>query len=100
MLNDFTGGGQIFLHKIRMFVQVLDRSFTTSLIVTIVILSAISYKPAGQLDWSGAMTYQKALFADSLDDALGGIRTAVNPNSNNYTKIDAFDKREIGRAHV
>lgn len=95
MLNDFTGGGQIFLHKIRMFVQVLNRSFTTSLIVTIVILSAISYKPAGQLDWSGAMTYQKALFADSLDDALGGIRTAVNPNSNNYTKIDAFDKRGL-----
>ena len=95
MLNDFTGGGQIFLHKIRMFVQVLNRSFTTSLIVTIVILSAISYKPAGQLDWSGAMTYQKALFADSLDDALGGIRTAVNPNSNNYTKIDAFNKHGV-----
>ena len=95
MLNDFTGGGQIFLHKIRMFVQVLNRSFTTSLIVTIIILSAISYKPAGQLDWSGAMTYQKALFADSLDDALSGIRTAVNPNSNSYTKIDAFDKRGL-----
>jgi type IV conjugative transfer system coupling protein TraD len=95
MLNDFTGGGQIFLHKIRMFLQVLNRSFTTSLIVTIVILSAISYKPAGQLDWSGAMTYQKALFADSLDDALSGIRTAVNPNSNSYTKIDAFDKRGL-----
>jgi hypothetical protein len=31
----------------------------------------------------------------SLDDALGGIRTAVNPNSNNYTKIDAFDKRGL-----
>ncbi|MEI6187854.1 MAG: type IV secretion system DNA-binding domain-containing protein [Alphaproteobacteria bacterium] len=95
MLNDFTGGGQIFLHKIRMFVQVLNRSFTTSLIVTIVILSAISYKPAGQLDWSEAMTYQKALFADSLDDALGGIRMAVNPNSNNYTKIDAFNKHGV-----
>ena len=95
MLNDFTGGGQIFLHKIRMFLQVLNRSFTTSLIVTIVILSAISYKPAGQLDIMAAMTYQKALFADSLDDALSGIRTAINPNSNNYTKIDAFDKRGL-----
>ena len=95
MLNDFTGGGQIFLHKIRMFVQVLNRSFTTSLIVTIVILSAISYKPAGQLDIMAAMTYQKALFADSLDDALSGIRTAVNPNSNNYTKIDAFNKHGV-----
>ena len=35
MLNDFTGGGQIFLHKLRMFFQVLHRSFMTSLLVSL-----------------------------------------------------------------
>ncbi len=95
MLNDFTGGGQIFLHKIRMFSQVLNRSLTAALIVTIVILSAISYKPVRQLDLRAAMTYQKALFAEGLDDALSGIRLVITSGPQSYTKIDAFDKHGV-----
>ena len=78
MLNDFTGGGQIFLHKLRMFFQVLHRSFMTSLLISLAIVGFISYKPAQILDLKAAMTYQKALLADGFDEASRGIRQTIN----------------------
>ncbi len=42
------------------------------------------------------MTYQKALLADSFDDAGSFIRNAINPNAKDYyTKIDAYDKKGL-----
>ena len=38
MLNDFIGGGQVFLHKLRMLLQVLRSSFTSSLLVSVAIV--------------------------------------------------------------
>lgn len=96
MLNDFIGGGQVFLHKLRMLLQVLRSSFTSSLLVSVAIVCVISYKPAQLLDLRAAMTYQKALLADSFDDAGSFIRNAINPNAKNYyTKIDAYDKKGL-----
>jgi type IV conjugative transfer system coupling protein TraD len=96
MLNDFTGGGQIFLHKLRMFFQVLHRSFMTSLLVSLAIVGFISYKPAQILDLKAAMTYQKALFADGFDDASRGIRQTINPRAKYYyTKVDAYSKKGL-----
>ena len=96
MLNDFTGGGQIFLHKLRMFFQVLHRSFMTSLLVSLAIVGFISYKPLKILDLKAAMTYQKALLADGFDDASRGIRQTINPRAKYYyTTIDAYDKKGL-----
>ena len=96
MLNDFTGGGQIFLHRLRMFFQVFHRSFMASFVVGIAIVGFISYKPAENLDLKAAMTYQKALFADGFDDATRGIRQTINPKAKYYyTKIDAYDKKGL-----
>ena len=96
MLNDFTGGGQIFLHKLRMFFQVLHRSFMTSMLVSLAIVGFISYKPAQILDLKAAMTYQKALLADGFDDASRGIRQTINPRAKYYyTTIDAYDKKGL-----
>ena len=96
MLNDFTGGGQIFLHKLRMFFQVLHRSFMTSLLVSLAIVGFISYKPAQILDLKAAMTYQKALLADGFDDASRGIRQTINPRAKYYyTTIDAHSKKGL-----
>lgn len=96
MLNDFIGGGQVFLHKLRMLFQVLDRSFMASLLVSVAIVCVISYKPAQLLDLRAAMTYQKALLADSLDDAGYLIRKTINPKAKNYyTTIDAYDKKGL-----
>ena len=96
MLNDFTGGGQIFLHKLRMFFQVLHRSFMTSLLVSLAIVGFIAYKPAQILDLKAAMTYQKALLADGFDDASRGIRQTINPRAKYYyTTIDAYSKKGL-----
>jgi type IV conjugative transfer system coupling protein TraD len=96
MLNDFTGGGQIFLHKLRMFFQVLHRSFMTSLLISLAIVGFISYKPAQILDLKAAMTYQKALLADGFDEASRGIRQTINPRAKYYyTTIDAHSKKGL-----
>ncbi len=96
MLNDFTGGGQIFLHRLRMFFQVLNRSFMTSLLLSMVITSAISYKSAQVLDIKAAMTYQKAIIVDSFDNATGFIRRTINSASANYyTTIVAYDRKGL-----
>lgn len=96
MLNDFIGGGQVFLHKLRMLFQVLDRSFMASLLVSVAIVCVISYKPAQLLDLRAAMTYQKALLADSLDDAGSLIRKTINPKAKDYyTTIDAYDRKGL-----
>lgn len=96
MLNDFTGGGQIFLHKLRMLAQVLHRSTMTAFIVSILIVGLISYKSALELDLYAAITYQKALLADGFDNATSVIRAAINPRSKHYyTKINAYDKRGL-----
>ena len=96
MINDFTGGGQIFLHKLRMFFQVLNRSCLTAFLVSFVILLVISYEPALRLDLKAAMTYQKAVIVDSFDSSTSTIRGSINPNSAGYyTTIDAYDKKGL-----
>ena len=44
MLNNFTGGGQVFLHKIRMLTQVLSRSLMMSTLVSSIIIGMIRIK--------------------------------------------------------
>ena len=94
MLNDFIGGGQIFLHKLRMLFQVLNRSFMTALIVSTVILCAISFGPAKKLDWQAAITYQKAWLVDRFEDAMSGVRAVMNPRAKHQVvlRVDAFTK--------
>ena len=96
MLNDFTGGGQIFLHRLRMLFQVLNRSCFTAFVISMVILVIISYKPALTLDLHAVVTYQKAVMVDSFDSATSFFRKAANPGSAGYyTTIDAYDKKGL-----
>ena len=91
MLNDFTGGGQIFLHKLRMFMQVLNRSFFVAFSVSVAIVCLISYKPAQMLDLKAAMTYQRALLINGLDNAMHDLRVIINPRVKyHFSKIDAW----------
>lgn len=96
MMNDFTGGGQIFLHKLRMFFQVLERSFKTAFLVSVVIVGAFSYKQLDTLDLKAAMTYQKAWLANGMDNATGILREAYRPEAGDYyTRIDVYDKKGL-----
>lgn len=96
MLNDFTGGVQIFLHKLRMFFQVLHRSFMMSMLVSLAIVGFIYYRPLQTLDLKAAMTYQKAVIANGFDNACGLIRSKVNPRAKYYyTNVDAYDQKGL-----
>lgn len=101
MLNDFIGGGQVFLHKLRMLFQVLSRSFSTALLVSIVIIAMVSYAPAKQLDIKAALTYQKALFAIGFDESMASIRKVINPRVKYYIhKIDAHSSKGLTARNV
>ena len=96
MLNDFIGGGQIFLHKLRMLFQVVNRSCRVALLVSVLLTIVISYFPAQQLDIKAALTYQKAYLADSFDEAMAGLKLAINPKDKySFTKIDAYDHKGL-----
>jgi len=96
MLNNFTGGGQIFLHKLRMFFQVLNRSFMTSFISSLTVVAVLSYKPIQSVDLYAAWTYQKALLVDGFEDSIRGFRKTINPNSKySYTTIDAWNNQGL-----
>lgn len=96
MLNDFIGGGQIFLHKIRMFMQVLDRSFYTSLILSLAISGMIAYPDLPKYDWKAAWSYQKAGIAEGFDDGVTTVRRAIkNKGKQRFHTIDAYTKKGL-----
>lgn len=70
MFNNFIGGGQVFLHKVRMFGQVFFRSFHVSLLVGILLALLINWGSLQRLDWNGFFSYRKSVLAISFSDAL------------------------------
>lgn len=97
MFNDFIGGGQVFLHKVRMFFQVLNRSSFTAFLLSMAITGIIAYKPASKIDWAAVLTYQKALIITKIDQATGIMRQSTsNTNTDGYyTEINAYTKNGI-----
>jgi type IV conjugative transfer system coupling protein TraD len=73
MLNDFIGGGQVFLHKIRMFLQVFYRTIHISLLGGIILAVIFTYGDFRQVKWNGFFSYQKALVAQNMDEILSDI---------------------------
>ncbi len=51
MLNNFIGGGQVFLHKVRMFSQVFFRTLHVSLFIGIIIAVWLNWSYAQRVDW-------------------------------------------------
>jgi type IV secretory pathway TraG/TraD family ATPase VirD4 len=59
--------------------------------VSIAIVCLISYKPAQILDLKAAMTYQRALLINGLDNAMHDLRAIINPRVKyHFSKIDAW----------
>ena len=90
MLSNFTGGGQIFLHNLRMFMQVLGRSIVVSCLLALAIVVLVSYPDLSKIDLLASLTYQKALLISGFDKEISSIRGIINPSSsdkksNNYT---------------
>ena len=89
MLNNFIGGGQVFLHKVRMFSQVFFRTLHVSLFVGILVTCWLNWSSAQRVDWSGFVSYKKATMALGFDDTFAGIRETIGKNPNHITYINA-----------
>lgn len=73
MLNDFIGGGQVFLHKIRMFLQVFYRTIHVSLLCGIILAAVFTYGDFSKVKWNGFFSYQKALVVQNMDEILSDV---------------------------
>jgi cytochrome c oxidase assembly protein Cox11 len=101
MLNNFIGGGQIFLHKIRMFLQVFNRSIVISCIVSVIITIVLAYPKLELYDLSAAVTYQKALLASNFDNSVRPIKVMINPKGKKYvTLINAYNHAGLYRSNI
>ena len=89
MFNNFIGGGQVFLHKVRMFGQVFFRSFHASLLVGILLALLINWGSLQRLDWSGFFSYRKSVLAISFSEAANVIRETIGKEPNHISYINA-----------
>ena len=100
MLNNFISGGQVFLHKIRMFKQVTLSSLFVSLFIGVLATGFIKYKDFNQLNKAkvpAAWGYAKANISIYVDEAVIDIfprssEPKVTINTYNYGKRDLYAK--------
>lgn len=96
MLSDFIGGGQIFLHKIRMFVQVLNKTLAAAFLIGGICSCLYIYPKLKSLDITAAISYQKAVTAVNISDSIQSLRLMMNPNVKvNLPTIDAYTHKGI-----
>jgi type IV secretory pathway TraG/TraD family ATPase VirD4 len=92
MLNNYIGGGQVFLHKVRMFLQVFARSLHLAILAGIILGSAVHYRQIQTLDWSAFGSYRKAELAISFDESMNSLRPSLGKKPNSKSFIDASTK--------
>jgi type IV conjugative transfer system coupling protein TraD len=89
MFNNFIGGGQVFLHKLRMFAQVFFRTLHVSLFVGIILSCCFNWPAMQRLDWDAFYSYRKASFTLGWDNAFIDIRASINKDAGRITYINA-----------
>lgn len=91
MFNNFIGGGQVFLHKIRMFKQVLLTSVIASLILGIFISGMYHTKYLKNIDLDASITYVKAIFANKAHPLV----SAINLGPDKGARVDAYSSGKL-----
>ena len=110
MLNNFIGGGQVFLHKVRMFWQVFTKTIHIAFLLGIIAATGMHSKELKSLDWQAFYSYRKAILADDWDGAVNKIRMSIGKRPNHITlvnvkttggmRINKIDPRKVIRSHV
>jgi type IV conjugative transfer system coupling protein TraD len=95
MLNNFIGGGQVFLHKLRMFGQVFFRTFYVSWMVGMIISIVVHWTDLQKLDWEAFISYKKAFIATEYNYFLNDIREAIGKNPNHVIYIRAKTNKSL-----
>ena len=101
MLNNFIGGGQVFLHKVRMFKQVASTTFKVALLIGIGATVFLRLPEFRTLDTAASMSYVRAHMAIKFYDIIpsySGNRKA--PTINAYTSRGLFKKDVPAKAII
>lgn len=101
MLNNFIGGGQVFLHKVRMFKQVATTTFKLSLFIGICATVFLRLPEFKAIDTRASMSYVRASIAMTFHDIMpshSGNRKA--PTINAYTSRGLFKKDVPAKAII
>ena len=70
MLNNFIGGGQVFLHKVRMFKQVAGSTFKLALLIGICVTVFFRLPEFKTMDTAASMTYVRAHIAMKFHEII------------------------------
>lgn len=95
MLNNYIGGGKVFLHKIRMLWQVLGKTVHIAVLLGILITTSLHWSKLQKLDLHAFYSYRKAVIADGFDEAMNNIRISVGNKPDHITLVDAKTKSGI-----
>ena len=101
MLNNFIGGGQVFLHKVRMFKQVAGSTFKLALLIGICMTVFFRLPEFKALDTAASMSYIRAHIAIKFHEIMpshSGNRKA--PTINAYTSRGLFKKSVPAKAII
>jgi type IV conjugative transfer system coupling protein TraD len=88
MLDDYTRGGQIFIHKVRMFRQVIGASTFWSFIIATVMVIFITLPQYKTINMFAAKTYMRASFVDFIWDMTPKIS---EDSKRRKPRIDIYD---------
>jgi type IV secretory pathway TraG/TraD family ATPase VirD4 len=95
MLNNFIGGGQVFLHKMRMLKQVISTCIFVSLVSGILLTLSFGSSKRNNVDWNGAITYTKAQVAVYLHPVLSKISLGES-----RANVDAYSSGRLWKKNM
>ena len=88
MLDDYTRGGQIFVHKVRMFRQVIGVSSFWSFVVAALLVFCITLPQYRSINMFAAKTYMRASFVEFIWDITPKIS---EDSKKREPRIDIYD---------
>lgn len=96
MFNNFIGGGQVFLHKIRMFTQVLRITLIASIIVGGSVSGMYHTKYVKNIDIDASITYAKASFTNKVHPVVAAI--SIGPDRG--ARVDAYSNGRLYKSNM
>lgn len=101
MISNFIGGGQVFLHKVRMLRQVVGTTIFVSFIAGLVLSWSFHLGNSTKLDLDGAFTYAKAKLALIVHPALSAISIGKSKaNVDAYSEGKLWKKRMLASSVI
>lgn len=101
MISNFIGGGQVFLHKVRMLRQVVGTTIFVSLLAGFCLAWSFSSNNTTKFDLEGAVTYAKAKLTLAVHPALSAISIGKSKaNVDAYSEGKLWKKRMLASSII